>query len=380
MHRVAEEGDAAIAPWLEHRRRAVVQVPLLNLVLLRRLQDVVDLRAPVGEKPLQVRRRPLWLRDRLRGAGRPREERIPLVAAAADVGDHKVLVGPDVHLVAALRVAVAIVELAGKHRVARVGDATALAARGLVAQLCAHAAPDAVGAHEDVRLERLAALEVHLDARVALLVPLERRRVAHLHAGVLGPGNAAVAPLEQDGLQVGPLDDAGVRHVAHLRWRHQVELGVPLVAHAVLDAVGAVARPRREALNLVVHRAVHVAQVLHRVGRQLDRAAKPLELGRPLDHSHVDWRPRAPQRICRREAADARTRDDHTQRPLAGDGVAGPRGSRRRRRLDHHRRSAPAHPLRRHRTHPQCGAAGDSTQQQRCAQHQSLEGRGGGRP
>eukprot|EP00966_Prymnesium_polylepis_P305791 7066487-Prymnesium_polylepis.1 len=128
-----------------------------------------------------------------------------------------------------------------------------------------------------------------------------RRALAqpHLHAGVLGPGNAAVAPLEQDGLQVGPLDDAGVRHVAHLRWRHQVELGVPLVAHAVLDAVGAVARPRREALNLVVHRAVHVAQVLHRVGRQLDRAAKPLELGRPLDHSHVDWRPRAPQRICR---------------------------------------------------------------------------------
>ena len=49
---------------------------------------------------------------------------VPLVAAAADVGDDEVLARADVHLVPALGVAVRIVELAREDRVACAGMST----------------------------------------------------------------------------------------------------------------------------------------------------------------------------------------------------------------------------------------------------------------
>mmetsp|Transcript_37550 Transcript_37550/g.120362 ORF Transcript_37550/g.120362 Transcript_37550/m.120362 type:complete len:494 (+) Transcript_37550:294-1775(+) len=253
---VPEQRDAALVPRLEHRGRAVVQVALLDLVLLRRSQDVVDLRRPPLKQLLQVRRGAVRLLLARLGVGRPREEGVPLVAAAPDVGDDKVLLRPDVHLVAALGVASPVLQLARKDGVARVGDAGPLAARGRLRHRRAHVGPDAVGPDEDVAVHLLARLQRGDDAAVAALP-------VGLDAGA-EPQVVARAP-HQDLLQLRPLDHASEGHLARLGGRPEVELCVPLVADAVLDAVGPVAGPRRARLDLLVQLLVDRAEALHRV-------------------------------------------------------------------------------------------------------------------
>ena len=142
-----------------------------------------------------------------------------------------------------------------------------------------------------------------------------------------------LASAEQNLLEVGPVDDARVWHAAAVSGALEVELGVPLVAHAVLDAIRPVARPRRARLDLLVELLVDVTNGLHRVRRELDRPAKLFELAGALQHGVAHWRA---SHLCgeleavgQDEAAHTRTCDQHIQRLLRGDHVA-----RLRRRLE----------------------------------------------
>ena len=84
----------------------------------------MDLGRPALEEVAQVRAHALRLLfARLRVSG-PREEGVPLVPAAADVGDDEVLPRANVHLVPALGVAVGVVELAREDGVACAGKIT----------------------------------------------------------------------------------------------------------------------------------------------------------------------------------------------------------------------------------------------------------------
>merc|ERR1719271_1485607 len=97
---------------------------------------------------LEERHGPVRFFLRLRTSRIPREEGVVLVAALADVGDHEVLVRPDVDLVPDFAVVRAVIsELPGEHRVARIRDTRTVAPSGLVAHGGSDLRPDAVRAH-----------------------------------------------------------------------------------------------------------------------------------------------------------------------------------------------------------------------------------------
>merc|ERR1719359_2619098 len=106
---------------------------------------------PALKRLLQERDRPVRLFLRLRAPGVPREEGVVLVAALADVGDHEVLVRPDVDFISDLAVVRAVVsEFPSKHRVARIRDTGAISPSGLVPHRRPDLRPDAVGTYQDI--------------------------------------------------------------------------------------------------------------------------------------------------------------------------------------------------------------------------------------
>eukprot|EP00632_Arachnochrysis_sp_CCMP2950_P013291 CAMPEP_0185700268 /NCGR_PEP_ID=MMETSP1164-20130828/7399_1 /TAXON_ID=1104430 /ORGANISM="Chrysoreinhardia sp, Strain CCMP2950" /LENGTH=562 /DNA_ID=CAMNT_0028367215 /DNA_START=101 /DNA_END=1787 /DNA_ORIENTATION=- len=312
VHGVAEERDGAVVPRAERRGRPVVEVALLDLVVARRGEDVQDVGRPAVEDALEVRARAVGLGLRLGRVGRPREEGVPLVARVADVGDDEVLVRPDEHLVADLAVVGGFVrELAREDRVSRIRDARALALGGFVAHRRADLRPDPVGADEHVGADARPVRELDDDgalAGVGLGIDGALLRVRRHGATVFD--DALGQMVEQNRLQVGPLDDPRKGHLARRRRRREVEPRVPLVAHAVLDAVRQVARPRELALDLAVHAGVHRAEDLHRVRGELDRPAEPPELRRLLEDLDLDVRTLRREHVGQRESADAGARDD----------------------------------------------------------------------
>eukprot|EP00962_Isochrysis_galbana_P049070 scaffold20687_cov112-Isochrysis_galbana.AAC.1 len=143
-------------------------------------------------------------------------------------------------------------------------------------------------------------------AVVIVLVRVDRRCVPHV---LLRPG-------QQNCLQVGPVDYTRKRHAADLGWCLEIEPGVPLVAHAVLDAVGPVAGPRGARRHLAVQLRVDGLELAQRVGGQLDRPAEPLELRGALENRVGDRRTplgREVQVVGQRQAAHARAGDEHVQ-------------------------------------------------------------------
>ena len=114
----------------------------------------------------------------------------PLVPATANVGDHKVLLWTDVHLVATRGVAAIVVELTREDSVARVSDARLVAARGCVRHRRTDIRPNTVGAsggdyhfrvmvrEERQRIEVTTAVAAHTRAGLTLRAPKFADRVA----------------------------------------------------------------------------------------------------------------------------------------------------------------------------------------------------------
>merc|ERR1719163_1774372 len=118
-----------------------------------------------GDQPSKVffkkRYGTIGLLFRLRATGISREKRVVLVAALADVRDHKVLVRPDVHFISDLTVVGRIVgELAREDRVARVGHTRTVATRRLIPHRRSYLRPDAVRADEDVARDYIIVFEL----------------------------------------------------------------------------------------------------------------------------------------------------------------------------------------------------------------------------
>mmetsp|Transcript_7700 Transcript_7700/g.13089 ORF Transcript_7700/g.13089 Transcript_7700/m.13089 type:complete len:242 (+) Transcript_7700:924-1649(+) len=241
MDGITEQSDVALGPWLEHRWRPVVQVALLDLMLLRCDEDIMDLGRPSNEEILQVHRAAVGFFLRRLRVSRARKESVPLVAPTANVSDDEVLLRPDVDLVAALRVAPVVVELTREDGITRVSDARLIAACGGVGHRGTHIRPDAVGANENVADNLLTA--VQLGGYTAIAV-LHVRLHARTKANVVG------CAAHENLLQLWPLNNTCERHAPALGRRFEIEFSIPLISDAIFDPIGAVARPRRPLLNL----------------------------------------------------------------------------------------------------------------------------------
>ena len=85
MDRITQQAHRPDGPRLQGRRRPVVEIPLLYFIFPRRVENSVDVRRPALKRLLEERDRAVGLLFRLRAPGIPREKRVVLVAALADV-------------------------------------------------------------------------------------------------------------------------------------------------------------------------------------------------------------------------------------------------------------------------------------------------------
>mmetsp|Transcript_21167 Transcript_21167/g.50069 ORF Transcript_21167/g.50069 Transcript_21167/m.50069 type:complete len:361 (-) Transcript_21167:100-1182(-) len=315
MHRVADHRHRALAPALEERGRAVIEVALLDGVFGSRVQDLEDLLAPaallaLAEEVVEV----LSVRGAALRPRRQRQERVPLRAAAAHVRGHKVLARPDVDLVADIEVVVGALDgVSGKAGVARVGGARVRPLGVLVPHLGADRRPDAIGSDEHVSLHAAAILEVHLDGAILELLPV-------LHGRVAQHGVIAANFVQQELLEVWAVDHARVRELEVLgHLGDGVELGVPLRADAVLDPVGA--RPRERELLHQLREHVLVDRLDRRqcVRSKLNRSAKPGKLASLLQDSDLDAL--LLECLGKEQPPNTTTRHDHLQRILGSHSI-----------------------------------------------------------
>eukprot|EP00315_Gephyrocapsa_oceanica_P056362 CAMPEP_0185484160 /NCGR_PEP_ID=MMETSP1366-20130426/9098_1 /TAXON_ID=38817 /ORGANISM="Gephyrocapsa oceanica, Strain RCC1303" /LENGTH=573 /DNA_ID=CAMNT_0028092173 /DNA_START=23 /DNA_END=1739 /DNA_ORIENTATION=- len=369
VHGVAHEHHSAVGPRAEELRRPVVQVSLLDRLRRRRLEDADHLVGPACVLELEVGDHAAALRAR-RGASLPRVSRplgarrlaqkgVPLHAPVPDVRSHKVLSRTDVHLVPALEVvgkvggATLRHELAREDRVPRVRAplprqpvCRRLPHLALSVHLRTHGGPDPVRADEDVRLG---------DASVG-----ECRPHSGLRLGVAGDGGPVddevrldgAALVQQDVLQVRPVDHPRVRQVEEVSARLERKLEVPvgrrggveqearvgdgrhpeaaISAQPVLDATPPRAREGEVGDHPLKQPLVNRLERRERVGGKLDGAAEAGELARLLVDGHIEARLEHCQR--RRQPTHAAARDRHGERPT--------RDGRARRLCERQRRPA----------------------------------------
>mmetsp|Transcript_26875 Transcript_26875/g.67822 ORF Transcript_26875/g.67822 Transcript_26875/m.67822 type:complete len:360 (-) Transcript_26875:129-1208(-) len=318
MHRVPHHRHVALGPALEHRGGAVEQVPLVNLVVGGGVEHLEHLLAPpplgtVVEELVQV---VLVARPRLGPLGES-QKGVPLRPPLADVGRDKVLAGPNVDLVAHVKVVVSLLDRVPREaRVPAVRRATVGTARVLVPHLGADGAPDAVRPHKDVARHDLSILERHLDALTAgKLLVLDNFGVPLHHV-------VAANLVEEELLEVGAVDDARVGQgevVGHVA--DGVELGVPLGADAVLDAIGA--RPGEGELlhDPVKEVLVDALDRRERVGGELDRAAEAGELVGLLEDLDLDAL--LLQRLGQKHPPHPPPGDNHLEGRVGRDGTCG---------------------------------------------------------
>jgi hypothetical protein len=91
MDSITQQGNGTVDPRLEHGRRSVVKVTLLNLILLRDLENGMNLGRPSLKHSLQVWSSSVGHGCRPSRFGRTSQEGIPLIVAIANVGNHEIL-------------------------------------------------------------------------------------------------------------------------------------------------------------------------------------------------------------------------------------------------------------------------------------------------
>ena len=104
MDGISEHGDVALAPALQQRRPAVVEISLLDDLLGGVVQTGVDLLRPAVELLPQV----LQVRGSELGVRRQGQEGVPLDSAAAHIRGDEVLARADVHLLVGIHVREAV--------------------------------------------------------------------------------------------------------------------------------------------------------------------------------------------------------------------------------------------------------------------------------
>mmetsp|Transcript_30527 Transcript_30527/g.75777 ORF Transcript_30527/g.75777 Transcript_30527/m.75777 type:complete len:254 (+) Transcript_30527:302-1063(+) len=247
---VAEDGDGPLVPAL-HGGGPVVEVPLLNVLLQRRLQDVRHLEAPAGESLEQVwDGLPQHVFD---GVWRLVDEGVPLDAAPAHIAAHEVLVHTQVHLVRHLvHVTRPVFAHSCEDSEARVGRCL-ISRFGGVAPLFAHHLgphhrPDAVRTHQHVAVRPRAVR--HIDGHSAVLEDLVADD---------GPAEVQVVRAEvmlESGLQGGSVDHTSEGKAGTDCGAARVELGDPFVGEWVFEAVDAVACLGARCHDLLSHHVI----------------------------------------------------------------------------------------------------------------------------